>query len=282
MTRYSQLYLEREKPSQDSTRMRNRLYKLFEDLCPYNDWHTINAIMHRELGHNIQTSGTMDYDYPFDQFFKECELRDLLDIPTIVAEYLSSNSYNFKMTMPKFVSEANRIFREENVFYQIDEKGGVHPSPDEEFERNYQSTLQSLGNKRYESALNHFNAAHKNLLDQKYDYAIREIFLAAESLAKLITESDKLSEALCRKDLKDKASEVFGDNDHAKKITDAIMDGYTRQIKGYHDFRHAQSTDNNASVELAILAVSNFTAFIRFLVDVDQKLLLKQETDKAV
>src|SRR3989338_1606379 len=281
MTRFSQIYLERGKPSNDGVRMRRRLYKLFDDLCPTNDRHMMNDIIHRELGQDIAQCCTMNYYYPFDEFFENCELRDLLDMPSMIAKYIKAkavkNGFGGKKEIEKLLVVTNRIFREENVFYQIDDNGVVHLSPDEELEKNRSSTLKSLEDPRYKAVLNHFEQAHKSLLKPQYDYAIRDIFYAAESLVKLMTDYDKLNEKLCRDLLTKNANKAISSNKHSEKMVVSIMKGYAEQMEGYHEFSHAQPTDNNASIELAVFAVSNFSSFIRFLVEVDQKLIATSE-----
>lgn len=41
----------------------------------------------------------------------------------------------------KWISEFNEIFSELNLPYRVDEKGGAHPYPDEEFARNRSASI---------------------------------------------------------------------------------------------------------------------------------------------
>ena len=283
MERFSQLYLERGTPTKDSERMRRRLFKLFEDLFPYDSWHKISGLIHSKNGVKVKIIGPSGYYYPFEDFFDDCQLRDLLDMPSILALYIKNTNIGESQSrrLATLINNTNYIFREENVHYQVDDNGVVHFSPDEEFEKNRISAFRSLEHPRYEAVLNHFNHANKSLLEQKYDYAIRDIFYAAESLVKLMTGCDTLSEKVCRGQIKDIATRAFGNNESAKQMVIQVTEGYAHQIKGYHQFRHAQPTDNNSSPELAILAVSNFSTLIRFLVDIDQVINAKDKKTKA-
>jgi hypothetical protein len=72
------------------------------------------------------------------------------------------------------------IFAEENLAYQIDEVGGIHPAVDHEFQRNIVSAIAALQSQRYrnvrdafESASNHLSADPPN-----YKQAWRGTFAA--------------------------------------------------------------------------------------------------------
>ncbi len=263
-------------PISESLRMRNRLHMLFFKVLPDTYFNNFFYKLQSELGikflHNNQAySSYNEHQYyvdNIDEFYSRNELRDILDASTILFNFLDEKSKYTHL----LVTETNRIFREENIHFQMDDKGIIHPSPDEEYERNRTSTLKALESNSYESSLSHFQNADRHLLEEKYDTAIREIFLSAEAIAKKITNKDTLNEALCRKNLCEAAVNALSSNEHSKTMIESMMNGYALQIKGYHQFRHAQETANNATQEIAVLAISNFTTFIRFLIEIDQKL----------
>lgn len=81
-----------------------------------------------------------------------------------------------------------RVFKESNVAYTVDDKGGVHPLVDQEFARNIATAIAGLGLPRYEMARRAFEAADTKLKQLRLDAkgAIRDTFEAAETLTKLI------------------------------------------------------------------------------------------------
>jgi hypothetical protein len=88
----------------------------------------------------------------------------------------------------RWCREVQRIFKEENVHYRVDERGGVHFRFDGEFEYNRAVTITALQGPRYRAALTAFEegmaALAKVLPDGKA--AIRRTFDAAEGLFRLM------------------------------------------------------------------------------------------------
>ena len=276
MKRFSQLYIERGKPGNDSARMRSRLFHLLTEVIGNSELDKLESLTHKELGIQITKFGGGSPHYNFSRLYEKCDMVDLLDTPTIIAcclVELTKTHTPYKVRHDslhkQLINETNRIFREENTVYVCDEQGIVHYAPDEEFEKNEASAIKGLESPRYKAAKEHYSNSREFLLNEKFDSAIREVFLAAESLAKLLSKADKLNAEWCRKDLKKIAIQAFGSNNHAVIMLTQLTEGYSHQIKGYHEFRHAQPTDNNASLEIAILAISNFISLIRFLIEID-------------
>jgi hypothetical protein len=59
----------------------------------------------------------------------------------------------------RFLSEANRIFAEEHLCYEIDSGGGVHFKIDAEFAGNTNAAIAALGDSRYANAREQFEGA---------------------------------------------------------------------------------------------------------------------------
>lgn len=278
-SRFSQIYSYNETPTDDSLRMRMKLSKLYSDMIDYKYYEKYDELIHRKLGIRQSPYSELGTYYSVEGLFEKGEIRDVLDLPTLTYDFITSRLRYRQESVDNYIDRTNQIFREENVFYQMDKQGVIKFSPDDEFERNRQTTLAALDTQRYQASSKHFNQANQGLLESNYDYAIREIFLAAESITKLIMNCPQLNEKICRKELCEKAILTISNNDHDQIMITTMMNGYSQQIKGYHQFRHAQTTDNNASYDLAVLAVSNFSTFIRFLVEVEQASIDSDDTE---
>jgi hypothetical protein len=84
--------------------------------------------------------------YLFSDFIEKSDIRDLLDSITLIFQYLqNSGRTRLADQWHQFVT---RVFKEENVGYRLDKKGGVHFYIDEEFERNKLSLVAGLGKRQ--------------------------------------------------------------------------------------------------------------------------------------
>ena len=78
----------------------------------------------------------------------------------------------------KWVTFVQTAFEDENLRYRVDEHGGVHCKPDEEFARNTASALSSLRSSRYNAVREAFETARSSLDSREPENAIRSIFIA--------------------------------------------------------------------------------------------------------
>ena len=154
--RFSQLYLERGAPGQDSVRMRRRIAALVRNFKPDG----LMDVIETELGIDVPVS----YDHiGWEDFFADAELRDVLDTVTLVAACMRNNDRKrgyHSGDAVRSVRAVGDIFTEENLHYEVDDQGGVHLSVDQEFERNRASTLAGLGAPRYVNVAQNFEASH--------------------------------------------------------------------------------------------------------------------------
>lgn len=131
------------------------------------------------------------------------ELRDILDSITIISNYFEKFG-NSSIKWNEFVS---KVFRDENLGYRLDKKGGVHFYIDEEFERNRFSTLLMIDKQKYvavhsayEDAYRHFDS---NPVDTKA--AVRSLFESLEILVKQMVVTQNLNKRIVENDLKTNA-----------------------------------------------------------------------------
>lgn len=115
------------------------------------------------------------------------DLHDVLDAITLI-HYKMIERYHDRGVANQWRQFVGRVFKESNVAYTVDDKGGVHPLVDQEFARNIATAIAGLGLPRYEMARRAFEAADTKLKQLRLDAkgAIRDTFEAAETLTKLI------------------------------------------------------------------------------------------------
>lgn len=151
--RYSQTYLERGDPKDDSKRARRRIYRLF--LANSLDEHVNHEEIELCTGAVVPTGF---YGPEWLNFFEECPLRDLLDLVTIIARNAAKRGRS-----GAWIKNIEAIFREEHLRYRVDERGGVHLAVDAEFVHNQDLAIASLASVRYEAARAHFSSSQDAL-----------------------------------------------------------------------------------------------------------------------
>ncbi|MFI5331211.1 MAG: hypothetical protein ACHQ2F_09305 [Desulfobaccales bacterium] len=199
--RFSLLYLDRSKILRDSPRFRNRLAAFYwESLFEgYNS--KIVAAIQTEIGAEVPSAV---YGYSVPDFFKETELRDLLDSITVIYKVVV---YPGDLRRgEEWKTFVRRALSEENMGYRLDNKCGVHFFVDEEFERNRFSTLSALDNPRYNAVKAAYNKAYQYLDDDPIDTkgAVRSIFESIEILVKQMVTTNNLNKWIVEKTLKDR------------------------------------------------------------------------------
>ncbi|MEX3957344.1 hypothetical protein [Trinickia sp. EG282A] len=168
-----------------------------------------------------------------------------------------------------------RAMREENVSYRLDERCGVHYLVDAEFEHNRSTMIRALGDVKYAAVRAVFEQAHSYLepaaLDTKS--AVRLIFEALEILAKQMVTTKNLNKYCAQKLLKDVALKVIDSDQIADQVITATFISFGEWIDGLHLYRHGQDTAAPIAppIDLAVHILSAGTAYLRLLLDIDQK-----------
>ena len=152
--RFSHVYLTDGEALPDSPRARVRIATLLDtlDLGPGGNFSTnlVRAIKH-ELG--VKVRGGSAYYY-IDSFVEDCELRDFLDLITLVHSVFGNEKY--PGVYRRWLPQCRRIFCEERLRYVINDAGGVRFSVDAQFERNVPTVVQNLGHPMLRGALDSF------------------------------------------------------------------------------------------------------------------------------
>lgn len=267
--RFSQVYLERGAPAVDSERFRRRLAEWYRSL-------PIRATINTPFAILLGTEAGIEVPYAAGtrapvQVFLASPMRDVLDAVTLLFQTLEANGYpEVAVGWFEFV---RRAMREENVGYRLDDVCGVHYFVDEEFERGRAATLARLGHPSLVAARAAFEDAFRHLDSQPRDTkaALRSIFEAAEIVAKQICpEAQRLNGKIIDGVLRTKCLVAIGGDDTEQKALAKMFDSFGQWVDGMHFYRHGQPADEPVapSEELAVLAISSGSAYIRLLASV--------------
>ncbi len=252
--RFSQVYLQRGLPAKDSLRARFRIGAFIKNYRSETREKIATAIG-RRLG--VPASA-----YHLGDFTQKCDLRDLLDLVSVVQSVLGDGS--------SFVSDVNAIFREENLGYIADPKGGVRYFKDEEFERSRMALVAGIGLPRYTAAREAYEDAHAALVGGSPDSltAVRRAFDAVENVFKMMTGEARLGSSEVGKRLKPRLAELPG---RAADASNRLAESFSDWINACHQYRHAEGVPEPEPppMDLALALISSAATYLRWLVGMD-------------
>src|SRR5215211_4105741 len=157
--RFSALYVRPADPTPDSSRARHRVGVLFRETVFNNHTEQLARYLGQELGIPVPGDGRLSSDW--QQFMRECRTPEFLDTVTLVYRCLFYHASG--ETANQWRDVVKKIFAEENLAYEIDEVGGVHPAIDREFQRNSASAVAGLDSDRYDNVRELFEQASNHL-----------------------------------------------------------------------------------------------------------------------
>ncbi|APO56361.1 hypothetical protein LUI11_26390 [Bradyrhizobium diazoefficiens] len=264
MSRYSQLYIDQAVPLPDSARARHRLGKLMENSVSHTP--NLSNYIERELG--IEVGALHSFDWP--NFTTKCAMRDLLDTVTLTFRHLTGSGRDVR-----WLSETRRIFSEERLAYEIDDKAVVHPAVDREFQRNRQATVAGLQAPRYANSLAAFERISDELASDPPNGkdAWRAAFGAVEGLFRLMfCSAPQLNAGAVETHLAPLVQKLYGTDAVALRAANKQVASFKDWVDASHNYRHEQSSEEPVQppIDLAVLAISNGTSFLRWLIALDQ------------
>ena len=250
--------------------MRRRLAELLNDFPELED---VGHTLPRKLGIDPRRRGYVNWP----EFCAECELQDLLDTITLAyrhaAETGEAKGYPSRRHPQSFCTEAGQIFKEENVHYRVDARGGVHFRYDAEFEHSRAATITALQGSRYRATLALFEGAMAALVKVPPDgkTAIRDTFGAAEILFKLTFpnsprltagEADKLEPLLQR---------LYATDKVAISAACKLLSAFKDWVDASHIYRHEAGREEPVQppLPLALHMVSVGASSVRWLAELD-------------
>lgn len=283
--RFSHVYLVRGEPEKDSEKARFRLAKLAERSCPpakpgrhgssFDYDKQAQARIENELGVKFgtrSTAGTLVRSWEW--YFNKVSVTEMLDTITVVAASL----YNEYMTDDKsgrFLQEARRILKEENLAYEIDEIGGVHPLVDATFSVAMESAISGLDDPRYAASAACINRIDGYLLQNPQDFigAIRAVFGACENTFKLMYGVPRLDAKTAGEHTGRDQQSLYKDHPNLQAASAKTLEGFKQWVNAAHFYRHEQGVEepNQPAPEVAILLISQGLSFVRWLAVLDRK-----------
>jgi hypothetical protein len=266
--RFSLFYGQRGEPTEDSERMRHRIGAAIAS----NDWLNHNNFKHR-VEHDIGIDAPWAESWP--PFVKKLTLNDVLDLITVAAEYLRDRpAGGGELMAQQWVAGINRIFREANVHYRVEPKGGVRFYIDEAFSQARTATIAALSVPRYANAVAEFEKGMAALATASPDGkgAIRGVFAAAEAVFRLLTNAHRLgADELSA--LMPILQRLYAQDTTALRAGQKMLASLKDWVDAAHFYRHEEGSEEPAQppLQLAIYIVGSGLTHLRWLAEIDDQ-----------
>lgn len=288
--RFSHVYLRRDEQLEDSPRMRSRLgAAVFDAIKGLNLREEFAEFFSDETG--IEQIYNWYYVNNWRDYCQEIVLIDALDMITILINFVKNESSDhadysavddrvITNVVNRFIGGVRRIFAEERVRYSIDDMGGVHLKVDEQFEVTRVSTVQGMGDRRYANALANLEAGYRALdgIPPNGTEAICKVFDSAENIFRIMfSKANRLSEQFIREHSTPAIANLNYDQE-ARLASESMCESFGDWTKAAHKYRHetGRPDEHQPPLDLAILLVSQGTAFVRWLVTIDKAMIAMQ------
>jgi hypothetical protein len=268
--RFSALYMRSEDRVPDSDKARHRVGALFGETVFNGRTELLARYVGQELG--VAVPGDGRYSSYWHQFIRECGTPDFLDTVTLVYRYLY---WHVGDGVANWWRDAVRhIFAEQNLAYEIDDSGGVHPAVDREFQRNRVSAVAALQPHRYqnirdllESASSHLGAEPPNC-----KLAWRATFSAVEGLFGLMFPYVRLTADEIDRRLRPVVTGMYEGDETAQQAAQRILASFKEWVEASRNYIHKPGDAEPAQppADLAVLATSHGAALLRWLAGLEQ------------
>ncbi len=270
---FSRNYLRIETPSSDDARARHRLSAYFAEYFIDRNYE-VGKYVEQELGIRCLTPGSTRYFISWEEFIKGLSIVDLLDVITAIIRFLPRKTkYDGRAAVQFDLLEfSRRVFREQNLAYNIDSKGRIHPRVDPSFSIVATSLVRNLGTAGLNATREHVVRAEKSLLAGKLETreAIRATFDAAESLLKVIfPKATQLNAQSIREKLGPYLVDAPGKSRVERQASEKLVSSLLDWTQAAHFFRHASGgvEQEQPSESFAVAFVSQGFSFIRWISD---------------
>jgi hypothetical protein len=268
--RFSRLYVHPGDPAQDSGRARHRVGALFGESVLNHQAEQLAAYLSRELG--VPVPGAGRHSYNWREFIRECRTPDFLDTVTVVYRYLFWHVGDEIANWWRDV--VRQIFAEENLAYEIDDAGSVHPGIDREFQRNIATAVAGLQSQRYQNVRELVDSASKFLSSAppNYKQAWRATLSAVEKLFELMFPYVRLSADEIERRLGPIVQRAYADDATAQRAAHRMLTGLMEWVEASHTYRHQPGAAEppQPPADIAILAISHGASLLRWLAGLDE------------
>src|SRR5215813_1216861 len=269
--RFSRLYLQPGDPARDSRRARHRVGALFGETVFNHQTEPLAAHLRRELGVPVPGEGKHLSDW--QDFFRDCRTSDLLDTVTVVYRYLFWHVGGEVANWWRDV--VRQIFVDENLAYEIDDVGGVHPRIDREFQANIATAVAGLQSERYQNVREPVESASKYLsIDPpNYRQAWRATLTAAEALFGLMFPYVQLTAQEIERRLRPVVERAYEGDATAQQAAQKLLNGLKEWVEASQNYRHRPGAAESAEPppDVAIFAISYGASSLRLLASLDEQ-----------
>ena len=234
------------------------------------DHSKIHALVEEEIGVQFNTAlnGAMYTSWVL--FLRKIPIHKVLDTITVAYRGMVEGG-----RQGDFISQANRIFREENIAYEIDEGGGVHPVIDRAYAATKQAAILGMSEPRYALSLARIEEVEAALMASSPNYiqAIRSIFGANENLFKLMCDKHRLDTRSAADEIGHLIQRYYANHPTMQRSSAQILKSFGGWIDAAHHYRHEEGVEEptQPADELAIVLISEGISFVRWLVAIDKK-----------
>lgn len=284
--RFSLTYLPQGDPLDDSETMRYRLAKLIgkdkyqprKHQSTYTrrsssyvaDHSKIQDLVEEEIGRQFRTAIDGRMFASWVRFLRKIPINKVLDTITIAYKKMAESG-----RQDDFISQVNRIFREENIAYEVDQEGGVHPVIDGAYAATKQAAIVGMSEARYALSLARINEVDAALMSSPPDHirAIRAVFGANENLFKLMYGTDRLDIRSANEKIGRQLQTIYADHPTMQRSSAKILKSFGGWIDAAHHYRHEEGAEepSQPDEDLAIVLISEGMSFIRWLVGIDKR-----------
>jgi hypothetical protein len=263
--RFSALYVQPRHPAPDSARARHRVGSLFHESIFNDRLDHLAAYLVRSLG--IALTDNSRNPSRWHRFMRECAVADFIDTITVVYRFLFWHVSDG--TANSWRDAVRKIFAEENLAYEIDDVGGVHPRIDSEFQRNLACTLTGLQHDRYRMVRELLERASGNLGGDPPNYrqAWRATLSAMEALFALMFPHARFTAEDIDRHLAPLLRRTYRDDPTSQAAALKMLSCLQEWVEASRGFRHQPGMVQSAepSPDLAVLSISCGASLLRWL-----------------
>ncbi len=201
--------------------------------------------------------------------FLNAELRDVLDSITLLHSSGRPEGHVFGARWLAYVAE---VFAEEHMAYRLDDRGGVHPFVDAEFQANQTAALEALTEHKFGEARTDFEAAFRHLRSGEGKSAIRSMFPAVEVTAKVLFPGvlSRLMPNDLDKLFKPKIQTRYAGNEPAIDAAVQLLGGFKQWIIASQSYRHGQEVQEPVEPpqDFLVAYLSTGAAYLRWIIEI--------------
>lgn len=234
------------------------------------DHSAIHALVEEEIGVQFSTAVNGRMFLSWVHFLRKIPLHKVLDTITVAYKGMVKGD-----RQGDFICQANRILQEENIAYEIDEEGGVHPVIDRAYAATKQTAILGMSEPRYALSLARIEEVDVALLTPAPNYiqAIRSVFGANENLVKLMFSKPRLDKASAIQEIGVKIQKIYANHPTMQRSSAQILQSFGGWIDAAHHYRYEEGAEepSQPADELAIVLISEGLSFVRWLVAIDKK-----------